>query len=94
MAPRSTPSSSRPTTRCLTTLLAGENKVFYFSATDVGSPEPNFGFTLNTTRKRKRSKSSFQIEGMRKKNEAAIKGPALKKAPPHSPECLNKFLHR
>ena len=62
------------TSECLQTLIAGESKVYFFKATDVGSPEPDFNFNLKAKHNGKTQNGKIHIEGARKKNLATLLG--------------------
>jgi len=65
-----------PTNQCQQTFISGETKVVLFSVTDVGSPEPEFTFSLNTAHKEpttgivKETKEVVSIGGVRHETKA------------------------
>jgi hypothetical protein len=67
------------TASCTQQLVAGQSVVVLFSVAEIGSPEPNFGLSLTTTHKGKKSKQNLTISGIRKKTKDKQDQEVLKK---------------
>jgi hypothetical protein len=64
-----------PTSDCAQSFVAGESKAILFTVADIGSPEPNFNFTLKTKHQEagsqvvKETKSVVAVGGIRSKTK-------------------------
>ncbi|HLC36084.1 MAG TPA: hypothetical protein VJK05_00570, partial [archaeon] len=55
------------TNECISSFVAGESKVYYFTLQEIGSPEPNTSFNLTAKHKEKTKKLTQKMQGMRQK---------------------------
>jgi len=54
------------TSECVQSFVAGQTKVILFQVTDIGSPEPDVGFSMDMTHKGKKSHTDVKVSGVRK----------------------------
>ena len=78
------------TANCAQTFVSGEAKVVIFSVVEVGSPEPNFGFTLTTKHNGKTQTAKGTINGIRQKTKTQLQKQISTKVKAAKQEIANR----